>query len=199
MGKALSNSNRLEILNLLMQSKKTVENIAKETELSVANVSKHLQVLLKAHLVRNQKYKNYIFYEIMDEQIQKMLTLFFETAQDQLNQVNELKEIFLDSNIEGTSLTLDELESKLAANEIILLDVRPSEEYFTAHIPGAISTPVKELEQFIDDLPENKTIVAYCRGPHCLMSKKAIEILETHGRKAIRFNQSVNDWNMYYS
>ena len=197
MGKALSNQNRLEILSLVMQSKKTVEAIAKETNLSIANVSKHLQALLKARLVKNQKYKNYIFYEIFDESIQHLLTLFFETAQEQINKVDELRELFLASDQEEYVLTMDELESKLRSNEVILLDVRPAEEYCNAHIPGAISMPVEELEQLLEKLPKDKPIVAYCRGPHCLMSKEAIDILEKHGHEAVRFHQSVSDWEIY--
>lgn len=171
MGKALANSNRLEIMSLLMQSPKTVENIAKDTDLSVANVSKHLQTLLKAHLVKNQKYKNYIYYQVFDVNIENMLTLFFETAQDQLVKRNVIKQNFENPKEDDYILTIEDLEEKIQAKEVVLIDVRPSEEYLTAHIPGAISMPVQELESMINYLPKDKEIVAYCRGPHCLMAK----------------------------
>ncbi|HAQ0077053.1 ArsR/SmtB family transcription factor [Enterococcus lactis] len=198
MGKALSNSNRLEIMSLLIQAPKTVENIAKETELTVANASKHLQTLLKAHLVKNRKYKNYIYYEVFDENIEKLLTLFFETAQEQLTKANAIIESFAQPSEEEYILSIEDLEEKMQKNEIVLVDVRPSEEYLTAHIPGAISIPVQELEKRIASLPKDKEVVAYCRGPHCLMSEEAIMILEKHGRQAVRFSQSVNDWNLHH-
>ncbi|MFB5456727.1 ArsR/SmtB family transcription factor [Enterococcus avium] len=198
MGKALANSNRLEIMSLLMQSPKTVENIAKDTDLSVANVSKHLQTLLKAHLVKNQKYKNYIYYQVFDVNIENMLTLFFETAQDQLVKRNVIKQNFENPKEDDYILTIEDLEEKIQAKEVVLIDVRPSEEYLTAHIPGAISMPVQELESMINHLPKDKEIVAYCRGPHCLMAKEAIAILEKHGRQAVRLSESVNDWNLHH-
>ncbi|MDT2522419.1 metalloregulator ArsR/SmtB family transcription factor [Enterococcus raffinosus] len=194
-GKALANSNRLEIMSLLMQSPKTVERIAKDTNLSVANVSKHLQMLLKVHLVKNRKYKNYIYYEVINKDIEKMLTIFFETAQNQLENLSEIETAFSNSN--EYVLTIEDLEKRLSAKDIVLIDVRPSEEYLTAHIPGAISIPLQDLESMIEKLPEDKEIVAYCRGPHCLMSKEAITILKEHGRQAVQFNQSVNDWNLH--
>lgn len=197
LGKALSNANRLEILNLLMQSEKTVESIAKETNLSIANVSKHLQVLLKAHLVKNKKCKNYILYQIFDVNMLNFLTIYFETTQTQIEQIEELKQKFVHPTQEAYTLTLNQLEKKLESDEIILVDVRPSEEFMNAHIPGAISMPVKELEHLMELLPKDKTIVAYCRGPHCLMSSEAIEILEKSGRHTMRFSQSVTDWNLY--
>ncbi|MGT3054429.1 ArsR/SmtB family transcription factor [Enterococcus gallinarum] len=198
MGKALANSNRLEIMSLLMQSPKTVENIAKDTDLSVANVSKHLQTLLKAHLVKNQKYKNYIYYQVFNVNIENMLTLFFETAQDQLVKRNVIKQNFENPKEDDYILTIEDLEEKIQAKEVVLIDVRPSEEYLTAHIPGAISMPVQELESMINHLPKDKEIVAYCRGPHCLMAKEAIAILEKHGRQAVRLSESVNDWNLHH-
>ncbi|MDY6442085.1 metalloregulator ArsR/SmtB family transcription factor [Enterococcus avium] len=194
-GKALANSNRLEIMSLLMQSPKTVERIAKDTNLSVANVSKHLQMLLKVHLVKNRKYKNYIYYEVINKDIEKMLTIFFETAQNQLENLSEIETDFSNSN--EYVLTIEDLEKRLSAKDIVLIDVRSSEEYLTAHIPGAISIPLQDLESMIEKLPEDKEIVAYCRGPHCLMSKEAITILKEHGRQAVQFNQSVNDWNLH--
>lgn len=194
-GKALANSNRLEIMSLLMQSPKTVERIAKDTNLSVANVSKHLQMLLKVHLVKNRKYKNYIYYEVINKDIENMLTIFFETAQNQLENLSEIETVFSNSN--EYVLTIEDLEKRLSAKDIVLIDVRPSEEYLTAHIPGAISIPLQDLESMIEKLPKDKEIVAYCRGPRCLMSKEAITILKEHGRQAVQFNQSVNDWNLH--
>jgi len=195
-GKALANSNRLEIMSLLMQSPKTVKRIAKDTNLSVANVSKHLQMLLKVHLVKNRKYKNYIYYEVINKDIENMLTIFFETAQNQLENLSEIETVFSNSN--EYVLTIEDLEKRLSAKDIVLIDVRPSEEYLTAHIPGAISIPLQDLESMIEKLPKDKEIVAYCRGPHCLMAKEAIAILEKHGRQAVLLSESVNDWNLHH-
>lgn len=197
MGKALSNENRIGILSLLMQSKKTVEAIANDTGLSIANTSKHLQVLLKSHLVKNERYKNFIYYRLTDEKIEEMLTNFFEVAQEQIEQRDLVKEKFLGKSQDEYTLSIEDMEAKIQKDEIMLIDVRPSDEFEAAHIPGAVSVPLDELHELVTSLPQDKTIVAYCRGPHCVMSREAIEILEGTGRKAVRLAQSVSDWKLY--
>lgn len=122
------------------------------------------------------------------------MTFFFETAQSQINEVDELRTLFLSENSPKQSLSIEELEKKLACGEMILIDVRPSIEYFHAHIPGAISIPLSELEKKINEFPENKQIVAYCRGVHCHMSANAITLIEQHGIEAIRLPYGVSDW-----
>lgn len=197
MGKALSNENRLEILSLLIQSKKTVEAIAEETGLSIANTSKHLQVLLKSHLVRNERYKNFFYYRLADEKIEQMLTNFLEVAQEQIQQQHLVKDKFLGEAAEEYTVSIEEMEEKIQREEIVLVDVRPSDEFETAHIPGAVSMPIEELNTLVEGLPQDKTIVAYCRGPHCVMASKAIDILEQSGRKAVKLAQGVNDWKLH--
>lgn len=197
MGKALSNENRLEILSLLMQSKKTVEAIASDTGLSIANTSKHLQVLLKSRLVKNERYKNFIYYRLTDEKIEQLLTTFLEIAQEQIEQRKLVKDTFLGEALDAYTLSIEDMEAKIQNEEILLIDVRPSDEFEAAHIPGAVSVPLEELHELVTSLPQDKTIVAYCRGPHCVMSSEAIEILEGSGRKAVRLAQSVSDWKLY--
>ncbi|MGY3778734.1 ArsR/SmtB family transcription factor [Isobaculum melis] len=197
-GKAISNNNRLEILDNLMQSKKTVEALAKNTKLSVANVSKHLQVLLQAHLVCNKRDKNYIYYQIANEEVATFLTNFFNIGEKQLKEIQEVRNHFFEKTATNDAITLQEMEARLAKNEIILIDVRPFEEYCIAHIPGATSIPIEELEHYIKELPKNAEYVAYCRGPYCLMSAEAVEILHNNGLSAVRMAESVKDWEQQY-
>lgn len=195
--KALANNNRLEIMSIIIQAEKTVEMIVNDTGLSIANVSKHLQNLLSARLVKNRKYKNYVYYSVANSRIEELLTVFFEVSQEQIDEVNKIKEKFSDINQELDALTIEELDEKMKNNEIMLIDVRPSEEYEHAHIPGAVSIPVNELKSRVANLPENKTIIAYCRGPHCLMSVEALDILKRAGKSAVRLSQGVSDWKLY--
>lgn len=196
--KALANNNRLEIMSIIIQAEKTVEMIVNDTGLSIANVSKHLQNLLSARLVKNRKYKNYVYYSVANSRIEELLTVFFEVSQEQIDEVNKIKEKFSDNNQEFEALTIEELDEKMKNNEIMLIDVRPSEEYEHAHIPGAVSIPVNELKSMVANLPENKTIIAYCRGPHCLMSVEALDILKRAGKSAVRLSQGVSDWKLYH-
>lgn len=197
-GKSFSNKNRLEILNVLMQSKKTVEEIAIETDLSVANTSKHLQTLLKSHLVKNQSIKNFVYYEIFSQDVLELLTIFFKTANKQIKEQEIVSQLFSDFELTSEQvLSLEELDKKMKSEEIILLDVRPHEEYTTSHIPGAISMPIEDLANRLKELPNNQLVVAYCRGPHCVMSSEAIDLLEKSGRHAVRLNEGVTDWNLF--
>lgn len=197
-GKSFSNRNRLEILTILMQSEKTVEELAEETNLSVANTSKHLQILLKSHLVKNKRVKNFIYYEIFSQKVMNLLSVFFKTANEQIEKQAIVNSLFLNDDLTSEKiLSLEELDKKMNSQEIILLDVRPHEEYVTAHIPGAISMPIEELANTLKKLPDNKLVVAYCRGPHCVMSTDAIALLEQSGRQAVRLTESVSDWNLF--
>lgn len=197
-GKSFSNRNRLEILSILMQSKKTVEELAEETNLSVANTSKHLQILLKSHLVKNKRVKNFIYYEIFNQKVMNLLSIFFKTANEQIEKQEIVNSLFLNDDLTSEKiLSIEELDQKMNSQEIILLDVRPHEEYVTAHIPGAISMPIEELANTMKKLPDNKLVVAYCRGPHCVMSTDAIALLEQSGRQAVRLTESVSDWKLF--
>ncbi|RCX30930.1 MULTISPECIES: ArsR/SmtB family transcription factor [Bacillus amyloliquefaciens group] len=193
-GKSLSSPKRLEILDVLTQGPKTVEALAKSTNMSIANVSQHLKTLFNSRMVNYKKEGNYVIYELADEIIADFLTSFHALSEKQLVEVQQIKQEFLNDKLGMEGVTLSELKERMEKGEVLLLDVRPAEEYEKAHIPGAISIPIQELENKLSSLPPNCEVVAYCRGPYCLMSAEAVEILRANGIHALRLEEGVRDW-----
>ncbi len=196
-GKSLSSPRRLEILELLSQGPKTVEMLAKETSMSIANVSQHLQTLLEARMVRFHKKGTYAIYELSNPKVSKLLLLFQDMSEDLLAEVKQIRDEFLANQDEMEPLTIHELHSRLQADDIVLIDVRPREEYEYEHIPGAISVPISEIEQHLSTLPYDRQIVSYCRGKYCVYAKQAVELLRSHGFKAVRLNDGVREWKEF--
>ncbi|MEA1006580.1 ArsR/SmtB family transcription factor [Bacillus velezensis] len=193
-GKSLSSPKRLEILDVLTQGPKTVEALAKSTNMSIANVSQHLKTLFNSRMVNYKKEGNYVIYELADEIIADFLTSLHALSEKQLVEVQQIKQEFLNDKLGMEGVTLSELKERMEKGEVLLLDVRPAEEYEKAHIPGAISIPIQELENKLSSLPPNCEVVAYCRGPYCLMSAEAVEILRANGIHAFRLEEGVRDW-----
>lgn len=196
-GKSLSSSKRLEILDLLSHGPKSVHDLSKTTTMSVANVSQHLQTLLNANLVKFQKKGNFVIYELANEIITEFLMSLRTLSETQLTQVQQIKKEFLNDNLGMDGVSLSELNERMEKGEVLLLDVRPKEEYEKTHIPGAISLPVEELREKLSSLPSNRDVIAYCRGPYCLMAVEAVELLKTKGINAYRLESSVQDWYQY--
>ncbi|MED1143843.1 MULTISPECIES: ArsR/SmtB family transcription factor [Bacillus] len=193
-GKSLSSPRRLEILDVLTQGPKTVEALAKSTNMSIANVSQHLKTLFNSRMVNYKKEGNYVIYELAEELIADFLTSLHALSEKQLVEVQQIKQEFLNDKLGMEGVTLSELKERMEKGEVLLLDVRPAEEYEKAHIPGAISIPIQELENKLSSLPPNCEVVAYCRGPYCLMSAEAVEILKANGIHAFRLEEGVRDW-----
>lgn len=196
-GKSLSSPKRLEILDILSQGPKSVEALSKATTMSVANVSQHLQTLANSRLVRFQKKGNYVIYELADAAISDFLASLHTLSEKQFVEVQQIKKEFLNGNLGMDGVSLSELKDRMEKGEVLLLDVRPKEEYEKDHIPGAVSVPIEELREKIASLPTNCDIVAYCRGPYCLMSAEAVELLQSNGINAYRLENSVQDWNQF--
>ncbi|MFD1068186.1 ArsR/SmtB family transcription factor [Oceanobacillus locisalsi] len=196
-GKSLSSPKRLEILDLLSQGPKSVEVLSKITTMSVANVSQHLQTLNNARMVKYRKEGNYVIYELADVSISDFINSLHNLSEKQFAQVQQIKQEFLNANMGMAGVSFEELNKRMEKGEVLLLDVRPKEEYENGHIPGAVSIPVEELEEKLSSLPANQDVVAYCRGPYCLMSVEAVELLKSKGIHAYRFEKSVQDWNEF--
>ncbi|SUA63445.1 arsR family transcriptional regulator [Paenibacillus polymyxa] len=194
-GKCLSSPKRLEILDILIQGPKSVEVLSKMTSMSVANVSQHLQTLYQAKLVQSKKQGNFVYYELSDSSVLHFLNSLYDLSEKQLIEVQHIKEQFLGQFPDVEGVTMEELAMRMEKGEVTLLDVRPRDEYETAHIPGAVSVPIEELAEQLSLLPADSKIVAYCRGPYCLMAVRAIELLQAHGFKARHLDKSVHDWN----
>jgi rhodanese-related sulfurtransferase/Fe2+ or Zn2+ uptake regulation protein len=195
-GKTLASPKRLEILDLLSQGPKTVEALAKETTMSIANVSQHLQTLLEAHLVRFHKKGTYVIYELADDRVSQFLLTFRNLAEQSLAEVPKIKNEFFQAFDNAEPIGTLELAELLKGN-VQVVDVRPFMEYETGHIPEAISFPIDELEKHLAELPKDKEIIVYCRGPYCVYAAQAVELLRAQGFAAIRFEGGVQDWREY--
>ncbi len=192
-GKAVSSPKRLELLDLLCQGPRTVEVLAKESGLTVANASQHLQILRTARLVEAEKEGLFVNYRLADQTVCEFFRTMRVLAESRLAEVEQIKRRFLEGRegmepVDGKALL--ELVRKGA---VTVLDVRPVEEYNAGHIPGAISIPLKELQLRLMDLPRDQEIVAYCRGPYCVLSIQAVEMLRAKGFQAVRLEEGIQD------
>ncbi|AHM66166.1 ArsR family transcriptional regulator [Paenibacillus polymyxa SQR-21] len=197
-GKCLSSDKRLEILNVLSQSPRTVEKLAACTDMNIANVSRHLQVLLDAKLVKFTKKGTYAIYSLADPEIIDFLSSLWKISEKQIPDIGKMKDDFLNNLNDIHTLSMDEVKKKLDENSIILVDLRPKEEFETGHIQGAISMPMEDLDVLMGELPEEAEVVAYCRGPFCVYSALATKKLQVEGFKAYRMEDGLNEWQEHF-
>lgn len=192
LGKALSSSRRLEILDLLAQSPRTVESVALETDQTVQNASQHLLGLKASGLLKSTKVGLHVTYELAGPNVAAFLLAFRQLAEEQIAEIERLSATFFEGSPEP--MGMEELARHLRSGDVVLLDVRPREEYDTGHLPGALSVPVRELESELRRLPKRKRIVAYCRGPYCVYAHEAVKLLRKRGYKADRLEEGVVEW-----
>ncbi len=196
-GKSLSSPKRLELLDVLAQAPKSVEALSKSTGMSIANVSQHLQTLYEARLVRFTKKGTFVIYELVDPSVADFMLNLHSLCEKQLVEIQQIKNEILKHHVIMEPISLEALKERMEKGEVLLLDVRPREEYDADHIPGAISIPVEELEQHLSSLPAAMEIVAYCRGPYCMMSAQAAEIMNAKGLKAFHLEEGVHEWRQF--
>ena len=192
-GKSVSSPKRLELLDLLCQGPRTVEVLAKESNLTVANASQHLQVLRAARLVAAEKEGLYVIYRLADQTVCEFFRTMRVLAESRLAEVDQIKRRFLEGREGMEPVDRNALLELVRKEAVTVLDVRPAEEYNAAHIPGAISIPLKELQLRLLDLPRDQEIVAYCRGPYCVLSIQAVEMLRSRGFQAVRLEEGIQD------
>lgn len=193
-GKAVSAPKRIELLELICQGPRTVEALAKLADLSVANASQHLKVLRAARLIDAEKKGLYVEYRLADESVGRYLLSTQSLADARLAEIRQLTHDFLEQRGALEPVNREELMRRVRDGDVVVLDVRPNEEYAAGHIPGAVSVPIGELKTRLKELPKGKEIVAYCRGPYCIMSIEAVELLRKKGFRAQRMEQGVLDW-----
>ena len=194
LGKAISSPKRLELLDLLCQGPRTVEALAEQAALSVANASQHLQVLRAARLVDAEKKGLYVEYRLADEAVSRFFFMLRELAESRLAEVDKVTREYFEEKGAMEQVEKDELLRRVRTGEVTVLDVRPAEEYRAGHIPGAVSIPVGELKARLKELPKGRDVIAYCRGPYCVMADQAVDLLRKKGFKAYRIEQGVVDW-----
>jgi rhodanese-related sulfurtransferase/DNA-binding MarR family transcriptional regulator len=193
-GKALSNAHRLEVLEVLAQGEHSVEAVARETDMSIANASQHLQVLRAAQLVEVRREGVYIYYRLADEQVFSLWQTMRQVGEARIAEIDRIVETYLHDRNQLLPIGAAELLQRLVEGNVILLDVRPVEEYTAGHLPDAISMPVTELEARLWELPQDREIVAYCRGPYCVFADEAVALLRSNGYNAQRLEQGFPDW-----
>jgi rhodanese-related sulfurtransferase len=193
---ALGNPKRLEIIDLLAQGEKTVEKIALETNSSIANTSKHLQVLKAGQLVEVKRNKNFIIYKLSNDKVALMWSLLREFGAERIAEVDKVVRDFRNGRINLVSLTIDELLERMENGEVVLLDVRPEEEFRSGHIARALSIPYDQLASRLGEIPKDKEIIAYCRGPFCVFADDASEFLLKNHYNAKRLKEGYSDWKL---
>lgn len=193
-GQALASSHRLELLDLLVQAPRTVEELATEAHMSVANTSQHLQRLKQRRLVVGEREGLHIRYRLADFRVAQLWLVLRSVAEAQIAEVQQALEEYRVHRNEFERISLPELRQRLQQGEVFLLDARPQVEYVAGHIPGALSFPLEELERRLAELPADLPIVAYCRGPYCVIADQALELLASHGFQAFRLEEGVAEW-----
>jgi rhodanese-related sulfurtransferase len=193
-GKALSSAHRLELLEVLAQGEHCVEELARETGIPVANASQHLQVLRAAQLVDVRREGVYIYYRLADEQVFTLWQTMRRVGEARIAEIDRIVDTYLHDRNQLQPIGAADLLQRLVEGGVVLLDVRPVAEYTIGHLPDALSIPVTELEDRLPELPLDKEIVAYCRGPYCVFADEAVALLRTNGYNARRLEQGLPDW-----
>ena len=193
-GKAASAPKRLELLDLLCQGPRSVEALALQAGISLANASQHLQVLRGTRLVDAEKKGLRVEYRLASDEVCQFFLTLRGLAESRLTAIDQVTREYFESRGAMEAVEGEELLRRVRDGEVTVLDVRPAEEYRAGHIPGALSVPVSELKARLRELPKAREIVAYCRGPYCVMALEAVQLLRAKGFEAHRMEQGVVDW-----
>ena len=193
-GNALASDKRLELLDLLAQAPRHVDALSVETEMPVANVSQHLQVLRNAGLVESQRQGTKVFYRLADEGVLRLWLALRSVAESRLAEVERITREYAVEEADGPLLSRDELQEQVQKGTVLLLDVRPALEYEHGHLAGAVSLPVDQLPIRLEELPRDRPIVTYCRGSYCLFADEAVAMLRRHGFDAYRLEGGWPEW-----
>lgn len=193
-GQAIASGPRLVLLDLLRQGPRTVEALAREAGLTLANASQHLKVLRQARLIEAEKQGVFVTYRLADDAVDRFYQSLRGLAEDRLAEVRQIAQSFHEQRDGLEAVDKQRLLERLRAGEVTLLDVRPAEEYRAGHLPGALSVPLKDLEQRLVSVPKDRTVVAYCRGPYCVLAPEAVKLLRARGYQATAMDDGVAEW-----
>jgi rhodanese-related sulfurtransferase/predicted transcriptional regulator len=194
MGKAFASPRRLELLDLLAQGPRTVDQLAKTSRQSVANASQHLQALHAAGLVTREREGNSVRYALAGDDVLRLWLTLRDTAGERLAEVERAARDYLGEEVEG--IDRDELLKRMQRRDVTVVDVRPEDEFDAGHIEGAHSIPLDQLQKRLDELPKSREVIAYCRGPFCVMAHDAVRQLREAGRSARRLEDGWPEWHL---
>ena len=193
-GKALGHPARLELLDLLSQAPRTVDDLATLSSQSVANASQHLQTLWRSGLVARERKGHFVTYRLASDDVASLFASLRGVAHAHLAEVEGAARRFLDDG-DDEALEAEDLRQRVREGSALVIDVRPAEEYAAGHLPGAVSIPLAELEERLAKLPKRKEVIAYCRGPYCVLAVEAVRLLRASGRRAHRLEDGVREWS----
>lgn len=191
---AFASPKRLELIDILSQGERDVDTLSVETNMNFANTSRHLQILKSTKIVSSRKAGVRVIYSLANDEVVKCWKSIQTLAVKSASEIREITRLFFDERTALVPVSSKELWDKLNKNEVTLIDVRPKEEFSSGHIPGAVSIPLKELKDKLNELPSNKEIAAYCRGPYCVLAVEAAKILNKKGFNVIILREDVNSW-----
>ncbi len=193
-GKALASPKRLELVDLLAQGERSVEDLASQAGLGLTSCSAHLQVLHHARLVTTRKQGTRVYYSLASDDVARVQVAVRDLAAALLADVGPARDAYLGEEVE--EISREELLRRASAGSVVVLDVRPAAEYAAGHIPGAASIPIGELSQRLAELPDDAEIIAYCRGPYCVFAHEAVRLLRAKGRRALRLSDGMPEWRL---
>jgi len=192
--KALGSGRRAEIIDLLVQGERSVDEVAGELGQTVANTSQHLQHLLRAGLVHTRRDGNRVYYSLAGPRVAQLWAAVRDVAAEHLAEIDRLAEAYLGDRTRLDTVTRAELRRRLRAGDVVVLDVRPEPEFRAGHIAGAVSLPAAELTRRLRDVPKDRQVVAYCRGPYCVYADDAVRLLSRRGYRAARLEDGYPEW-----
>jgi rhodanese-related sulfurtransferase len=194
--KALASPKRIELAELMAQGEHTVEALAQATGMGVTNTSAHLQVLARARLVATRKQGTKVYYRLAGDEVTGFVVALRDLARSRLAEVDQVVRDYFTARDALEPLTREELAARAGNGEVVILDVRPAGEFTAGHIPGALSVPLDQLDAALSQLPRRSEIVAYCRGPYCVLAPQAVERLRARGYRARRLADGLPEWRL---
>ncbi|RFB12685.1 ArsR family transcriptional regulator [Bacillus sp. HNG] len=193
-GKALTSPKRMELLDLLTQGPKTVEALSNETEMSIANTSQHLQVLLDVKLVKFRRRGNFMVYSLGNTKVCELVQSLQKVTEDRFDEVRQMRMDYIVRSEKIESLEIGEFLAKYDNKDIMVIDVRPETEYNASHIEGAVSIPFDSFKDHVSELPKDREIIVYCRGFYCVYATEVVQYLVSKGYQAKRLNAGIQHW-----
>ena len=194
--KAIGSEHRLDLLEHLAQGERNVEGLAQRTGMQLVSVSQHLQALRKSGLVEARRKGRNVFYSVADDGVLRLIAALRDVAERQVAEVDRIVNGYFRDRDSLEAVSRDELQARLRDGLVTILDVRPEDEFADGHLPGAVNVPLSQLRKRIDELPSNREIVAYCRGPWCVLAFEAVALLRESGRDARRLEGGLPEWRI---